>query len=288
MAISFTKLQATGNDFILIDARNMKHDWHKLAREMCHRNFGIGSDGLILIRNSKKADFEMRMLNPDGSEAQVCGNGLRCFAKYVIDNGLFSRKRLTVSTLAGIKPIQVFTLRGKVSRAKVNMGTPRFSAEEIPVIIKQTGNDSGKPDIKPILDYPVNVAGRNLALSFVSMGNPHAVHFLNSSVQDFPLAEIGPIVEHHQMFPERVNFEIARVLNRQKIEARVWERGADETLACGSGACAIAVIARLKGYTDDQVDIMLPGGTLTLSWDGIGDVLLTGPAEEVFCGEWMK
>ncbi len=288
MAISFTKLQATGNDFILIDARNMKRGWHKLAREMCPRHFGIGSDGLILLRNSKKADFEMRMLNPDGSEAQVCGNGLRCFAKYVVDNGFFSGKRLTVSTLAGIKPIQVFTSRGKVSKAKVNMGTPCFRAEKIPILAKKVAKSRGVLDIIPILDYPVNVSGRNLALSFVSMGNPHAVHFLNGSVQDFPLADIGPKVEHHQMFPERINFEIVRVLNRQKIEARVWERGANETLACGSGACAIAVIARLKGYTDDEVDIMLPGGKLTLSWDGAGDVFLTGTVEEVFRGEWPK
>lgn len=288
MAINFTKLQATGNDFILIDARKMKHNWHKLAQEMCHRHFGIGSDGLILLKNSSKADFEMRMLNPDGSEAQVCGNGLRCFAKYVFDNGLFSGKRLRVSTLAGVKQIQVFTSRGKVSRAKVNMGTPRFIAEEIPVLAKQVVENRGILDIKPILDYPVNVAGKNLALSFVSMGNPHAVHFLDGSVQDFPLTDIGPKVEHHQIFPERINFEIARVFNRQKIEARVWERGADETLACGSGACAIAVIARLKGYIDDEVDIMLPGGNLTLSWDGAGDVFLTGPVEEVFCGQWLR
>lgn len=286
--INFTKLQATGNDFILIDDRKVNHDWHKLAQDMCHRHFGIGSDGLILLKSSKNADFEMRMINPDGSEAQVCGNGLRCFAKYVVDSGLFSGKRLAVSTLAGIKPIQVFISRGKVSRAKVNMGTPRLRAEEIPVLVKQLKKGRGGLDIKPILDYPVNVAGRNLALSFVSMGNPHAVHFLNSPVQDFPLSDIGPKVEHHQMFPERINFEIARVVNRQKIEARVWERGADETLACGSGACAIAVIARLKGYTDDEVDIMLPGGNLTLSWDGAGNVYLTGPVEEVFRGEWLK
>jgi len=230
----------------------------------------------------------MRMINPDGSEAQVCGNGLRCFAKYVVDNGLASGKHLTIATPAGIKPIQVFMAKKKVSQVKVNMGTPHFKAEEIPVRIKQTDRNRKKVDIQPILDYAINVAGRKLALSFVSMGNPHAVHFLSGPVDDFLLREIGPTIEHHQMFPERVNFEVARVVNRRQIEARVWERGAEETLACGSGACAITVAARLKGYIDDKVDIMLPGGKLTLSWDGVGDVYLTGPAEEVFCGDWLK
>lgn len=285
MAINFTKLQATGNDFILIDARNIKQDWAKLALDMCHRHFGVGADGIILLLASRTADFEMRIINSDGSEAQICGNGLRCFAKYVVDNGLFSGTQLTVSTLAGTKPIQVFLSRGKVSRAKVNMGKPRFKAEEIPVII------SGKKKYReeqPILDYALSVAGQDLSLSFVSMGNPHTVNFLTSPVADFPLAEIGPKVENHKMVPERINFEIARVLSRKKVEARVWERGVGETLACGSGACAIAVSARLKGYTDNEVDIMLPGGNLTLSWGGVGDVYLTGPVEEVFRGEWLK
>jgi diaminopimelate epimerase len=286
MTLTFTKLQATGNDFILIDARNIRRDWHKLARNMCHRHFGIGSDGLILLKNSTKADFEMRMINPDGSEAQVCGNGLRCFAKYVVDSGIFTGKRVTVSTLAGIKPILVFTSQGKVSRAKVNMGIPHLKAEEIPVTIRQTRKASRKSDIKPILDYQVNIAGRDLSLAFVSMGNPHAIHFINSSVAGFPLAEIGPEVENQRMFPERTNFEVARVLNHKNIEVRVWERGAGETLACGSGACAVA--ARLRGFTDREVDIILDGGTLTITWDGEGDVFLTGPVEKVFYGEWPE
>jgi diaminopimelate epimerase len=288
MTINFTKLQATGNDFVLIDARDLKLDWTKLAQDMCHRHFGVGSDGLILLLNSTTADFEMKMLNPDGSEAQVCGNGLRCFAKYVVDSGLSSGKRITVSTLAGIKPIEVFLSRGKVSRAKVNMGMPRFGVEEIPVTIKKNEKGRAGLDIIPLLDYSVNIAGKALSLSFVSMGNPHAVSFLNSSVAEFPLCEVGPKVENHGMFPERINFEIVRVLNRRKVEARVWERGAGETLACGSGACAIAVIARIKGYTDNEVDIRLPGGNLTINWDGVGDVYLIGPVEEVFRGLWVK
>jgi len=286
--MNFTKLQATGNDFILIDARNMERDWPKLARDMCHRHCGIGTDGLLLVMPSNAANLRMQMFNPDGSEAEVCGNGLRCFAKYVIDRQIVPGPNLTVDTMAGIRTIEASRSQGKVNRAKVNMGTPHFRAEDIPVIIDSPKKGRGEVDIIPILDYPLTIAGRDLPLSFVSMGNPHAVSFLSQPVADFPLAEIGPQVENHPIFPERVNFEIARVLNRNKIEARVWERGAGETLSCGSGACAIAVIAKLKGYTDDKVDIMLPGGNLTIKWDGAGEVYLSGPVEEVFTGEWLK
>ena len=286
--MKFTKLQATGNDFILIYTRNMDLDGPKLARDMCHRHKGIGADGLLLVIPSNTADLKMRMFNPDGSEAEVCGNGLRCFAKYVIDRGIAARQNLTVETAAGTKTIQASISQGKVSHAKVNMGMPRFKAEDIPVLIEKSQKGRGEVDIKPILDYPLSIDKRKLRLSFVSMGNPHAVSFMSHPVADFPLSETGPKVENHPIFPERVNFEIARVLNRNKIEARVWERGAAETLSCGSGACAIAVIAKLKGYTDSEVDIMLPGGTLTISWDGVGEVYLSGPVEEVFTGEWLK
>jgi diaminopimelate epimerase len=168
------------------------------------------------------------------------------------------------------------------------MGKPRFKAEDIPVLIDKPRKSKGGVDIISILDYPLNVRGKKLALSFVSMGNPHAVSFLSQPVADFPLSEIGPQVENDPIFPERVNLEIARVLNRNKIEARVWERGAGETLSCGSGACAIAAIAKLKGYTDNRVDIMLPGGNLTINMDGVGELYLSGPVEEVFTGEWLK
>ncbi len=286
--MNFTKLQATGNDFILLDARKMEQDWSKLARDMCHRQFGIGADGLILVIDSDTANLKMRLFNPDGSEAEVSGNGLRCFAKYVIDTKIASGPSLTVETLAGIRNIQSFVSQGKVNRARVNMGMPRFRAEDIPVSIDNPEKGRGGVDIIPILDYRLNIASRELTLSFVSMGNPHAVSFLSQAVADFPLSEIGPQVENHPIFSDRVNFEIARVLSRNKIEARVWERGAGETLSCGSGACAIAVITQLKGYTGDEVDIMLPGGNLTISWDGIGEVYLNGPVEEVFVGEWLK
>ncbi len=286
--MNFAKLQATGNDFILIDTRNMERDWAKLAQDMCHRHFGIGADGLILVMASDAATLRMRMLNPDGSEAEICGNGLRCFAKYVIDRQIAPGPSLTVGTMAGSRAVEAFLSQGKVHQARVNMGVPRFGAKDIPVVMGEPEKGRGEVDIMPILDYALDVHGKKLILSFVSMGNPHAVDFVSQPVADFPLSEIGPQVERHPIFPERVNYEVARVVNRTKIEARVWERGAGETLSCGSGACAIAVVARLKGYTGDEVDIMVPGGELIVVWDGAGEVYLTGPVEEVFDGEWLR
>lgn len=286
--MNFSKLQATGNDFILLDARDMELDWAKLAQDMCHRHFGIGADGLVLVMASSTADLKMQMINPDGSEAEVCGNGLICFAKYVIDRQIAHGPILTVDTLAGTKTVNGFASHGKVNRAKVNMGRPRFRAEDIPVVTGKQQKGRREVDIMPILDYPLSVTGQELALSFVSMGNPHAVHFASRPVGDFALSEIGPQVENHPMFPERANFEVARVQSRGEIEARVWERGAGETLSCGSGACSIAVVARLKGCIGEAADIRLPGGDLTVSWDGVGEVYLTGAVEEVFAGEWFK
>jgi diaminopimelate epimerase len=286
--MNFTKLQGTGNDFIFIDARDTGRNWSKLARDICHRYFGVGADGLILVLNSDTASLKMRLFNSDGSEAEVSGNGLRCFAKYVIDKQIVSGPNLTVETMSGIRNIEATISKGKVTQAKVDMGMPRFKAEEIPVVINKTQKCRGKVDIKPVQDCRLTIGGRALSLSFVSMGNPHAISFIYRPVADFPLCDIGPKVENHRIFPERVNLEIARVLSRNKIEARVWERGVGETLSCGSGACAVAVIARLKGYIDDQVDIMLSGGDLTVYWNGAGEVYLSGPVEEVFNGEWPR
>ena len=286
--MNFAKLQATGNDFIFIDARNMERDWARLAREICHRQFGVGADGLILVATSNTASLKMRLFNSDGSEAEVSGNGLRCFAKYVIDRHMVAGPNLTVETMSGVRTIEATVSRGKVIHAKVNMGTPRFKAEDIPVLIDKPKKGRGEVDIIPILDYPLTIGRRGLTFSFVSMGNPHAVSFLSQPVADFPLSAIGPQVENHPMFPERVNFEVARILARNKIGARAWERGAGETLSGGSGACAIVVTARNKGYTDDEVDIILKGGDLTVYWDGAGEVYLSGPVEEVFTGEWPK
>jgi diaminopimelate epimerase len=287
--MKFSKLQATGNDFILADARTMEAEWSKLARAMCDRHFGVGADGLILVQNSTSADLKMRLFNSDGSEAEVSGNGLRCFAKYAIEKGLTgersrqagrSYRPMTIETLSGVRKVKTYMSGNMVNRAEVNMGLPRFQPEQIPVKVDV--------DIIPILKYPLVIDGKKLSLALLSMGNPHAVSFLSRPVADFPLAEIGQKVERHPMFPQRTNFEVARVLSRGKIEARVWERGVGETLACGSGASAIAVAAQLLDYVDRQVDIILAGGTLTVSWDRIGEVLLAGPVEEVFMGEWLE
>jgi diaminopimelate epimerase len=286
--MKFSKLQATGNDFIMVDARTMETEWPKLARAMCDRHFGVGADGLILVQNSTSADLKMRLFNSDGSEAEVSGNGLRCFAKYAIEKGLIgkvssraeqSNRSLTIETLSGPRQVKAHMSGNRVSRVEVNMGLPRFRPEEIPVRVKV--------DIMPILDYRLMIDGKKLTLAILSMGNPHAVSFLSQPVADFPLSEIGAKVEKHPMFPQRTNFEVARVLSRGRIEARVWERGVGETLACGSGASALAVAARLLDYVDRQVDIILAGGTLTVSWDRVGEVLLSGPVEEVFRGEWL-
>jgi diaminopimelate epimerase len=287
--MKFSKLQATGNDFVLVDARTMEGEWSKLARAMCDRHFGVGADGLILVRNSTIADLKMRLFNSDGSEAEVSGNGLRCFAKYAIEKGLMgkilsrvrqSNRSLTIETLSGVRKVKAYMSGNNANRAEVNMGLPRFQPKQIPVKLKV--------DIIPILNYPLVIDRKKLTLSLLSMGNPHAVSFLSRPVADFPLAEVGPKVERHSMFPQRTNFEVARVLSRGKIEARVWERGVGETLACGSGACAIAVAAQLLDYVNRQVDIMLDGGILTVSRDRVGEMLLSGTVEEVFTGEWLE
>jgi diaminopimelate epimerase len=295
--MKFSKLQATGNDFILVDAITMEREWSKLVLAMCDRHFGVGADSLILVQNSTSADLKMRIFNSDGSEAEVSGNGLRCFTKYAIEKGLSDKmpsrgesrrnqdnRLLTIETLSGIRKVKAYGSSNNVDRVEVNMGLPQFQPEQIPV--KYNINipiSSG-----PILDYPLVINGKKLTLAILSMGNPHAVSFLSRPVSDFPLAETGPKVERHPIFPQRTNFEVARVLSRGEIEARVWERGVGETLACGSGACAIAVAAQLLHYVEHKVDIILKGGTITISWDGVGDVLLTGPVEEVFTGEWLK
>lgn len=278
--MKFAKLQATGNDFILLDARNMERDWIKLAQSICQYHFGVGSDGLILVRNSKIADLKMRVFNSDGSEAEVCGNGLRCFAKYVNDHNIIIKRDLAIETLSGVRKVKANFTGNRVNGAEVNMGMPEFQPEHIPVKVEV--------DIVPVLHYALSVDDSNLNLAILSMGNPHAVSFISQSVTDYPLAQTGPKIERHTIFTHRTNFEIASILTREKIEARVWERGVGETLACGSGACAIAVAAQLLNYVNHKVDIILPGGILNVSWDGVGEVFLAGPVEEVFTGEWLK
>ncbi len=284
--MNFTKMQSVGNDFILVEASGQQRNWPQMAKAICHRHLGVGGDGLLLLLPSSVADFGMRVLNSDGSEAEACGNGLRCLAKYVIDKGLAGAgaKEITVETIAGIRKARLIKEAGKVTKTQVGMGKPEFDAQSIPVAIEAGKGDL--VDITLIANYPVTVEGEELPMSFVSMGNPHAIYFWERPLSDFSLSRLGPAVEQHKLFPNRVNFEVARVISRKQIEVRVWERGVGETLGCGSGACAVAVCAQLLGYTGSKVDIKLPGGILEVEWDRVGEVLLSGPAETVFSGEW--
>jgi len=286
--MNFTKMQGAGNDFILVETSDNRRNWSPLAIAMCDRHFGVGGDGLILVLPSTKADSRMREFNLDGSEAEACGNGLRCLVRYVVDRGLADSGagQVLIETAGGIRKARLSQVTDKPVEIQVSMGKPEFRADDIPVTV-----ESGRGDIvdtKSMLGYPVNIDGADLLLNLVSMGNPHAVYFSRQPVTDFPLSPTGPKVEHLAIFPNRTNFEVARVMSRQEIEVRVWERGVGETLACGSGACAVAVAARLNGYIDHKVSIKLPGGTLQIEWDGTGEVLMSGPAEKVFSGEWPE
>jgi len=285
-------MEGCGNDYIYVDARTIEADWPALSRAMSDRHFGIGGDGLILIMESDKADLKMRMFNADGSEGEMCGNGIRCFAKYVIERDIAkpAEDGLKVETLAGIRTVVPISQNGLVTRARVAMGAPRLRPQEVPVDVDLA---QAQRVGEAVVNYPLSIDGTDLRLTFVSMGNPHAVAFIQQPVDQFPLHDIGPRVEHHPMFPNRVNFEIVNVVGDSKLKARVWERGSGETMACGSGASAMAVAARLLNITGklvdinaDTVDITLPGGTLTVTWDGEGEVYLEGPAVEVFSGEW--
>ncbi len=286
--MNFTKLQGAGNDFVLLEAKDIARNWSQLAVSICNRHFGIGADGLILLMPSDVADYKMRIFNSDGSEAEACGNGLRCLVRYVLEKGTEAHqetKELLIETVAGTRKTKITKLPGRPYEIRVSLGIPKFEAKDIPVVIE--GVSTKLVDIKSMLGYTVTVGNHKLRLNFVSMGNPHAIHFSSRPVADFPLTRLGPIVENHQMFPQRTNFEVARVLSREQIEARVWERGVGETLACGSGATAVAVAAQLNGLVDDRVTIALPGGNLEASWDGMGEVFLGGPTEMVFTGEWL-
>jgi len=286
--MNFTKMQSLGNDYVLIETDDRQRDWSKLAVVMCERHFGVGADSLLVILPSDKADFQMRIFDADGSEAEACGNGIRCLAKYVFEKGLIgsATDQIMVETLAGSRIVKLDKRNGKLVKIQANMGRPELEAKKIPVALKP--DEDNVVDIKSMLRYSITMDGIDLNLNLVSMGNPHAIHFERHPVADFPLSKIGPEVEHLSIFPNRVNFEIARVLSRQQIEVRVWERGVGETLACGSGACAVTVAARLYEYIEDNVKIKLPGGVLQVDWDGTGEVLLSGPAEKIFTGEWLE
>ena len=284
--MDFTKMHGAANDFVLVEAGDVGQDWSKLAIAMCDRHRGIGCDSVLLLLPSAKADFAMRTFDADGSEAETCGNGIRCLARYVLDRGLIApdASEVTIETLTRVVKVKFERKGGRVVKFWANMGKPGFKAEEIPADIK--AGAGSVVDIKSMLGYRVKVNGIDLLLNLVSMGNPHAVHFCQKPVAEFPLSAVGPKVENLAIFPKRVNFEVARVLSPRQLEARVWERGVGETLACGSGACAITVASRLHDYTEPKVDIQLPGGTLNVEWNGDREVILGGPAEIVYEGKW--
>ena len=277
--MKFTKMQGLGNDYVYVNCFKEKIDNPpELARRISDRHFGVGSDGLIMINPSDKADFEMEMYNADGSRGEMCGNGIRCVAKYVYDYGLTDKEAISVETLAGIKYLQFFIENGKVAKVKVDMGSPILTPAEIPVVAEG----------ERAVDEPIVVDGTEYRMTCISMGNPHAIVYVDD-VKNLPIEKIGPLFEKHERFPNRVNTEFVKVLDRNTVEMRVWERGSGETLACGTGACATAVACILNGLTEEKVTVKLLGGDLEIEWDREKNkVFMTGPAKVVFDGVWEE
>ena len=273
--MKFTKMHGLGNDYVYVNCFEEKIDNPPaVARFVSDRHFGIGSDGLIMINPSKTADFEMEMYNADGSRGEMCGNGIRCVAKYVYDYGLTDKTQISVETLGGIKYLDLTVEDGKVSLVKVDMGKPELEADLIPIISER----------EQVIDEPIEVDGKEYHMTGVSMGNPHAVISVDD-VKGLDLEKIGPKFENHERFPKRINTEFVHCIDRQTVEMRVWERGSGETLACGTGACAVAVSSILNNLTDTQVTVKLLGGDLQIEWDREKDrVFMTGPATVVFDG----
>jgi len=279
MNLHFTKMHALGNDFIVIDDRKGQlGNFPQFSRKLCHRRFGIGADQLLLLHNSKVADFKMRIFNPDGGEAEMCGNGIRCLAKYIWDNKVQSSKlkvkseRLTIETLAGTIHLQK---AGEL--IKVDMGEPILEPKKIPISLRITRYASR------VINYPLKIKGRKFKITCVSMGNPHTVIQVKD-IEPFPVTNYGPLIERHELFPKKTNVEFIKILNRKNIKMRVWERGAGETMACGTGAGASAVAGALLGMTDRKVTVHLLGGKLIIEWARNNHVYMTGPAEKVFEG----
>ena len=273
--MKFTKMHGLGNDYVYVNCFEEKIDNPPaVARFVSDRHFGIGSDGLIMINPSKTADFEMEMYNADGSRGEMCGNGIRCVAKYVYDYGLTDKTQISVETLGGIKYLDLTVEDGKVSLVKVDMGKPKLEADLVPIISER----------EQVIDEPIEVDGKEYHMTGVSMGNPHAVIYVDD-VKNLDLETIGPKFENHERFPKRINTEFVRCIDRHTVEMRVWERGSGETLACGTGACAVAVASILNNLTDTQVTVKLLGGDLQIEWDKEKDrVFMTGPATVVFDG----
>lgn len=275
--VKFTKMHGCGNDYIYVNCFTEKiEEPSVIAKKVSDRHFGIGSDGLILICPSETADFKMRMFNADGSEGKMCGNGIRCVAKYVYDNGMTDKEVITVETLSGIKTLQLAVSQGRVQAVTVDMGSPVLTPSQIPV----------KCEGDRMINQPVSIGGKEYYITCVSMGNPHAVVFTEEEVTALNLEKIGPLFENHEIFPDRVNTEFIHVIDEKTIDMRVWERGSGETLACGTGACASVVACVLNHKTEDEVLVHLLGGDLEVRYDREKNtVLLTGPAEFICTGE---
>ena len=275
--MKFTKMQGIGNDYVYVNClQETIENPSELAKKISDRHYGVGSDGLIMINPSDKADFEMEMYNADGSRGEMCGNGIRCVAKYVYDYGLTDKTSISVETLAGIKYLDLTVEDGKVVLVKVDMGKPMLRPEEVPVVSEK----------EEVIDEPITVDGQEYRMTCVSMGNPHAVVFMDD-IEHLEIEKIGPKFEHHERFPNRVNTEFVKVLDRHTASMRVWERGSGETLACGTGACAVAVACILGGYTENKVTVKLLGGDLLIEWyREQNKIYMTGPAAVVFDGVW--
>lgn len=295
--MKFTKMEGLGNDYVYVNCFEETVDNpSEVAVKVSDRHFGIGSDGLILIKPSSVADFTMEMYNADGSQSEMCGNGIRCVGKYVYDYALTDKTSISVETLAGIKYLKLMvekkdaTDRGRVSMVRVNMGSPILDPIDIPVNLDKDKNRnvSLKNYKENVLLYPLKAGGKQYDITCVSMGNPHCISIVDN-VDDFPIETIGPLFENHPVFPRRVNAEFVELVNRNYIKMRVWERGTGETLACGTGTCASVVATILNGYTDDEVTVKLLGGELIIKWDREENlVYMTGPATTVFDGEiWL-
>lgn len=276
--MKFTKLQGCGNDYVYVDGSReniLQQEKPELVRKLSDRHFGIGGDGVIFINPSKEADFEMEMYNADGTRAEMCGNGIRCVAKFVYDKGLTDKTCITVISGGKVKTLDLTVKEGKVALVKVNMGAPELTAENVPVISQK----------EQVVNEPITVQGKEFRMTCISMGNPHAVVFLDD-VQNLDIEAIGPYFENHPCFPNRTNTEFVKVLDRHTVEMRVWERGSGETLACGTGACATAVACVLNGLTEEKVTVKLLGGDLEIEWNRKENlVYMTGPAVTVFEGE---
>lgn len=282
-ALRFTKMQGIGNDYVYVNGFEERVDNPgELARKISNRNFGVGSDGLVLILPSASADVRMRMFNADGSEAEMCGNAVRCVGKYVYDHGIQVKDVITVETGAGVKVVRLLFEAGEVRGATVDMGEPELTPAKVPVLT-EASPDGGQ---QRFVAHPVDVNGQLYEITAVSMGNPHAVIFMKG-IDDLDLPRMGPDFEHHPLFPKRTNTEFVEVISSTRVRMRVWERGAGETLACGTGACAVAVACVLNGYTGRDVEVELKGGTLKIHWDeNSNHVYMTGGAVTVFAGEY--